>query len=121
MHVPPFGANGPSNSDQRVHVEWDASITAYTLENDYIKATIHANGQLIALIHKESSRNCISSPSHVFMVYEDQPLCWDAWDVDVFHLEKGHALADAYAHVLDGEAVALGMVLAARFSARSFL
>ena len=28
-------------------------------------------------------------PANVFQFYEDIPLFWDAWDVEIYHLEKG--------------------------------
>eukprot|EP00727_Mastigamoeba_balamuthi_P007702 m51a1_g3552 hypothetical protein (1012) ;mRNA; f:1020871-1024541 len=49
-----------------------------------------ASGVLVSLIHKPSGREVVprGSKSNRFVLFDDTPNYWDAWDVDVFHLEK---------------------------------
>ena len=34
---------------------------------------------------KSMGRECIVGSANVFSLYEDTPLNWDAWDIDVFY------------------------------------
>ncbi len=60
------------------------------LENKYVQATFDRRGCLISFIDKRIDRQCLAKDGlgNRFVLYEDEPLNWDAWDVDVFHLEK---------------------------------
>ncbi|KXS11926.1 glycoside hydrolase family 38 protein [Gonapodya prolifera JEL478] len=63
---------------------------SYYLENDHLHVSVNAQGRITALIHKRTGRNAVPSGAlgNVFRIYEDVPLFWDAWDVEVYHLEK---------------------------------
>ena len=62
----------------------------FCLENNLLKAVFNRQGGLISLIHKPDERECIEpgQAGNTFVLYEDLPNHWEAWDVDVFHLEK---------------------------------
>ncbi|KAI9473459.1 MAG: galactose mutarotase-like domain-containing protein [Benjaminiella poitrasii] len=63
----------------------------FVLENTNLKATFTANGQLVELIDKNSDRgNLIPNHSrgNVLQLYEDVPTYWDAWDIEIYHLQK---------------------------------
>ena len=47
------------------------------------------NGRIVSLRDVKLDRELIpNGQTGGFILYEDQPANWDAWDVDVFHLEK---------------------------------
>jgi alpha-mannosidase len=62
----------------------------FFLENAFVRATFTRGGQLASL-------------------YDDQPVNWEAWDVDVFHLEKFDRVAPA----LSGKVIERGPLRAA--------
>jgi len=45
---------------------------------------------LTGFLDKRHGRECIESEAkgNQFVLFEDKPCHWDAWDVDIFHLEK---------------------------------
>jgi alpha-mannosidase len=61
----------------------------YVLENDFIVAEFLASGSLIRLQEKKSGREMIENgeSANQFVLFDDRPVAWDAWDVDPFHLE----------------------------------
>lgn len=68
----------------------------FVLENHLLRARLGRDGRVASLIHKESGRETIcSTGAGQLALYEDKPLFWDAWDLDVFHLEKRFALPGA--------------------------
>ncbi|KAJ3407717.1 Glycoside hydrolase, 38 vacuolar alpha mannosidase [Chytridiales sp. JEL 0842] len=61
------------------------------VENSYIRVKFDSHGRVLSLLEKATNREAIkpSEPANRFMIYEDIPLYWDAWDVEVYHMEKG--------------------------------
>jgi alpha-mannosidase len=67
------------------------------LENEYIRAVFKRDGRLASLFDKRARREAIvpGDYGNVFILYDDVPNNWDAWDVDIFHLEKYDPIAGA--------------------------
>jgi alpha-mannosidase len=57
------------------------------LENEHLRATLTAGGELASLVHKSTGREALSAPANRLELYEDLPVDFDAWDIDPFHLE----------------------------------
>jgi alpha-mannosidase len=78
------------NAASLVH---DASGT--TLENSLIRAKFDASGKLVSVVHKPSGRESIEAgkEANKFLLYDDVPFFWDAWDVEIYHTEKPCTMA----------------------------
>lgn len=63
----------------------------HSLENELVLAEFDGFGRLVRFYDKEQDREILEPGSfgNAFKYYEDIPLFWDAWDVEVYHLEKG--------------------------------
>lgn len=70
---------------------------SFTMENDFVRAVFTEDGALVSLIHKGSNREAIAAGERAnqFVLFDDHPMDWEAWDVDVFHLEKRQNAAGA--------------------------
>ena len=55
------------------------------LENAALRAVIGGDGALHSLV--ASGREALAAPGNRLELYEDDPIRWDAWDVDPAHLE----------------------------------
>jgi len=75
----------------------------YVLENNIVKATFNSTGKLISLLDKRSQHESIepNSLANQFVIFEDIPMYWDAWDVDVYHLEKRKNVENGTVRVLE--------------------
>jgi alpha-mannosidase len=62
----------------------------FVLENEQLKAVFQKDGGLSSLIEKHSGRECIpaGTMANRFVLFDDNPADFDAWDVDIYHLEK---------------------------------
>jgi len=71
-------------------VEARATRTGFVLENDYVRATFLKDGALSGLYDKFVEREALApgTRANQFVLFDDHPVDWEAWDVDVFHLEK---------------------------------
>lgn len=60
----------------------------HVLANGQLKVTITEQGRVASIYDVEHSRELIKPGSTGgFVIFQDLPLNWDAWDVDAFHLE----------------------------------
>lgn len=60
-----------------------------TLDNGLVRAVVDGGGRLVSFRDLRAGRECIApnTSGNQFVLHEDKPLSWDAWDVDIFHLE----------------------------------
>jgi len=56
--------------------------TPTTLENDVLRLTFDAFGQITSIFDKETQRELAAGPCNSFKMYKDVPSRWDAWDLD---------------------------------------
>ncbi|KAJ9074024.1 Glycoside hydrolase, 38 vacuolar alpha mannosidase, variant 2 [Entomophthora muscae] len=71
-----------------------ASVThdngTFVLSNPHLRAVFNSTGQITSIVDKHSGREFVASGRLInqLVIHEDIPLYWDAWDVEVYHLEK---------------------------------
>ena len=58
------------------------------LENDLVRYEFDRNAQLISAFDKESNRMLISGAGNRLGVYVDNPVDWDAWDIDYTYMQQ---------------------------------
>jgi alpha-mannosidase len=57
------------------------------LENTHLRALVGDDGALHSLVHIATGREALAAPGNRLELYDDDPIAWDAWDVDPVHLE----------------------------------
>jgi alpha-mannosidase len=74
--------DAPSDSGMRA--------TPSLLENDFIRVELNAVGDIARIYDKRCNREVLAEGKigNQFQVFEDRPLKWDAWDVDIFYDDK---------------------------------
>ena len=66
------------------------------LENGQIAAVLTPAGAVRSLIHKASGREALSEPANRFVLFDDRPTLFEAWDIDPFALETGREADGAH-------------------------
>lgn len=58
-----------------------------TIDNDFYQLTINEIGQITRLFDKELEQELVTDNKifNKLVSYEDRPLNWDAWDIDIFY------------------------------------
>lgn len=73
------------------------------LENDFVRVTFDAAGEIVSLVHKQDDgagdldeREVIApgQTANALVLFEDKPLRYDAWDIDPFYEDKPYPLRD---------------------------
>jgi alpha-mannosidase len=90
VSVPALGYAVGAATPIRTPVAAHQTAGQFTLENDFVRAVLSQEGSLLSLVEKHSGREAVAPgcAANHFVLFDDNPASWDAWDVDVFHLEK---------------------------------
>lgn len=69
------------------------SSGAFVLENSQLKVTVEA-GLITSLYDKLAEREIIpkGQKANQYVIFDDKPLYWQAWDVEVYHLDTRKTL-----------------------------
>ena len=67
-------------------------VTVNRLENDHLRLTLNARGEITSLIDKQTGRELAAGPLNDFRMYKDVPRWFDAWDIDSTYTETPVAL-----------------------------
>ncbi|MCD4823859.1 MAG: hypothetical protein K8S55_04580, partial [Phycisphaerae bacterium] len=64
--------------------------TPRLLENDLLRVRFDKNGRLVSVFDKKAKREAIApgATANQFILFEDKPAAWDAWDIDIFYNDK---------------------------------
>jgi len=80
------GAIGAADDEVLLHEKKDGSIV---LENRALRAVFAAGGSVVSLVHRESGREALTAAGNRFVLFDDRPTEYEAWDIDPFALETG--------------------------------
>ena len=76
------------------------------MENGLIYVEVLSNGIIHSLIHKQSGKQVIKRDANSdnlggnnFLLFEDKPLFWEAWDVEIYHLQKYESISAKNAQI----------------------
>ncbi|MBN1515339.1 alpha-mannosidase [Candidatus Sumerlaeota bacterium] len=63
---------------------------ASKLETPFYKIRFDRSGRIASLVDKRAKRELVKSGGHLNALYsaEDQPINWDAWDIDLYYRDK---------------------------------
>jgi len=66
------------------------NISPSLLENKYLRVELNDNGDITRIFDKTANRDVLPKDAlaNQFLAFEDIPLSWDAWDIDIFYDDK---------------------------------
>jgi alpha-mannosidase len=72
------------------------TITTERLENQFFRIDLDANGEISAIYDKRAGRDVLEpgQTANQLIAFEDRPLNYDAWDIDIFYAEKPYPIRD---------------------------
>lgn len=72
----------------RVKCPFAADLDSRTLQTPYYDIAWDENGFLTSLYDRGHARQVLAGLGNALEIYEDKPLNYDAWDIDLFHTKK---------------------------------
>lgn len=77
-------------------VRGDLYITRDTLENRFFRLRLDERGQIVSLYDKRAEREVIApgEVGNALLAFEDRPLNFDAWDINIYYQDKPYPVDD---------------------------
>jgi len=73
-------------------VDGSLRVSKSLLENRFFRLTLDDNGEIVSLVDKRAGREVIDGASYcggnALLAFEDRPMDWNAWDIDIFYQDK---------------------------------
>lgn len=72
----------------------------FHLQNNQLTVTVE-DGGITSLYDRLARREVLSGKANKFVIFDDQPIYWQAWDVEVYHLETRQELHASKTSILE--------------------
>jgi len=122
IEAPSLGSAPLAAADPGNQVKVTATATGFVLENNQIRASFAQGGQLTDIVHLATGRAVLApqAKANQFVLFDDQPVNFDAWDVDAYHLETRQELPGAtQSGILERGPLRAGLEFAYKFGPTS--
>ncbi len=81
VEEPPYGAGRVVEAEDAVRVD------GLVLENAHLRVRLSEDGSVESVVERSTGREALAAPGNWLELYDDEPVAFDAWDVDPSHLE----------------------------------
>jgi alpha-mannosidase len=85
----PFSAGKITTTNEQVTPAAGALTGDIRLENSKLIVVLTKDGSVRSLVHKASGREVLAADANRFVLFDDRPTEYEAWDIDPFALETG--------------------------------
>lgn len=83
------GEAGSRNTDRNINSKaFFADLESRHLETPYYGVTWEKNGAFCSVYDKVNEREILKGRGNVLRVYEDKPVYYDAWDIEIYYRDK---------------------------------
>eukprot|EP00698_Gefionella_okellyi_P018951 TRINITY_DN5750_c0_g1_i1.p1 TRINITY_DN5750_c0_g1~~TRINITY_DN5750_c0_g1_i1.p1 ORF type:complete len:1038 (+),score=216.96 TRINITY_DN5750_c0_g1_i1:115-3228(+) len=101
-----------------------SSADSVVLENHFVVVTVSkANGGIVSVFDKVAQREIVTTGAlaNRFVLFDDVPFFWDAWDTFVYHEEKWQDIPTRVVGVVEEGPLRVAVRIEAQISAKSVL
>ena len=94
----------------------------FVMHNSDYNVTVQ-NGAILSLYDRRAERELIpeGQKANQFVIFDDKPLYWQAWDVEVFHLESRKELTSGETRIGDSAPGIVSLVTETQISDKSWV
>jgi alpha-mannosidase len=92
-----------SASAESPPVENSILVSPDALENEYYRLELNPNGHLTSIYDKDTQREVLAAGArgNVLQAFEDRPMDFNAWDIDLYYQEKMQEVTDLVEAVVE--------------------
>ncbi|KEY66376.1 hypothetical protein S7711_05809 [Stachybotrys chartarum IBT 7711] len=70
------------------------------LENDHLRVRVE-EGSITSIYDRRARREALSGKANHYTMFDDKPVYWQAWDVEVYHLETRQELTNSTCTIVE--------------------
>ncbi|KAH7305165.1 alpha-mannosidase [Rhexocercosporidium sp. MPI-PUGE-AT-0058] len=96
----------------------EKSAGVFQLENDHLTVKVE-KGCITSVYDRRAKRETLSGKANQFVLFDDKPIYWQAWDVEVYHLETREELSSSIATIHEDKGYRASVVTETRISENS--
>ena len=85
------------------------------LQNSQLSATV-VDGCITSLYDRMAKREVLSGKANNFVIFDDKPIYWQAWDVELYHLETRQELPSSTTSILEDKPHRVSVVTETKIS-----
>lgn len=87
--IPPYSIQ-PLDDLMAAGAPGSLSVSTTHLENDFLRVELTSAGDISRIFDKQNRREVMppGAIGNLWQAFEDRPLNWDAWDIDIFYDDK---------------------------------
>ncbi|PCG90780.1 hypothetical protein PENOC_100440 [Penicillium occitanis (nom. inval.)] len=100
----------------------ETSKDVFQLQNDQLSVTVEM-GRITSLYDRQADREIITrgAKANQFVIFDDKPVYWQAWDVEVYHLETRQELPTDTTRIAENSSHRVSVVTEIRISDTSLI
>lgn len=119
LELKPFKA---SSAEGTVVSIQEISNGVFFLQNDQLNVRVE-NGSITSLYDRKADREVIAKngKANQFVIFDDKPLAWQAWDVEVYHLASRKELSVADSQISENKPFRVAVTSRVKISEKSHL
>lgn len=93
----------------------------FVLQNDQLRVQV-VNGTITSLYDRKAERELIpkGGKANQLVIFDDKPLYWQAWDVEVFHLDSRKELSSGETKIVQSDAHQVTVMTETKISDKSW-
>ena len=95
----PYSVMGLKTADRRpptemakssVSSDQPSAVSGQILENNFLRVEINSAGDITRIFDKKANREVLppNAVANQFQLFEDRPMTYDAWDIDIYYDDK---------------------------------
>lgn len=94
----------------------------FVLQNDQLRVQVE-NGIISSLYDRKAEREVIAKggKANQLVIFDDKPLYWQAWDVEVFHLDSRKELSSSTTKIAKSDAHQVSVMTETKISDKSWV
>lgn len=119
LNLKPFKATSAEGSIVSIQ---EISQGIFVMQNDKLKVQVE-NGCITSLYDREADREVIAKGGRAnqFVIFDDKPLYWQAWDVEWYHLDSRKELSVADSQISENKPFRVAVTSRVKISEKSYL
>lgn len=94
----------------------------FVLENDQLRVEVEG-GCICSLYDRKAEREVVAKggKANQLVIFDDKPLYWQAWDVEVFHLDSRKELTSGTTKIVQSDAHQVSVMTETKISDKSWI
>lgn len=107
-----------ASSDTKAVTVQELSSGVFQLENAHLTVKIEG-GMITSLYDRRAKRETLSGKANQYSIFDDKPVYWQAWDVEVYHLETREELTNSNTKIAEDKEYRASVVVETKVSEKS--